>query len=119
VAVLTQVVFPSADDDVVTSPYNSVLAIQRLNEHADCVLPVDNAALLDMIQHADRSHSGGLRAPAGPGRMPGEANVCGGVGGGTPFETMNNVIARILLSLTASMRFDGALRFCPCAPADT
>jgi tubulin epsilon len=26
------VVFPSADDDVVTSPYNSVLALQRLNE---------------------------------------------------------------------------------------
>jgi len=34
------VVFPSVDDDVVTSPYNSVLAIQKLNEHADCVLPV-------------------------------------------------------------------------------
>ena len=46
------VVFPSADDDVITSPYNSVLAIEQLNQHADCVLPVDNAALLEMIQKA-------------------------------------------------------------------
>ena len=35
-------VFPSEDDDVVTSPYNSMLALNVLIEHADCVLPVDN-----------------------------------------------------------------------------
>jgi len=35
-------VFPSDDDDVITSPYNSVLAMKRLAEHADCVLPVEN-----------------------------------------------------------------------------
>ena len=35
-------VFPSDDDDVITSPYNSVLAMKQLTEHADCVLPVEN-----------------------------------------------------------------------------
>lgn len=42
-------VYPSADDDVITSPYNSVLAMRELTEHAHCVLPVENqvcAALL-------------------------------------------------------------------------
>ena len=41
----TTSVFPSTDDDVVTSPYNALLSLARLAEHADCVLPVDNAAL--------------------------------------------------------------------------
>lgn len=34
--------YPSLDDDVITSPYNSVLAMRELTEHADCVLPVEN-----------------------------------------------------------------------------
>lgn len=45
-------VYPSADDDVITSPYNSVLAMRELTEHAHCVLPVENqvcAALLSFI----------------------------------------------------------------------
>lgn len=39
-------VFPSEDDDVITSPYNSVLAMRQLAEHADCVLPVENQVRL-------------------------------------------------------------------------
>lgn len=35
-------VYPSADDDVITSPYNSVLAMNELTNNADCVLPVEN-----------------------------------------------------------------------------
>lgn len=35
-------VYPSAEDDVITSPYNSVLAMSELTEHAHCVLPVEN-----------------------------------------------------------------------------
>eukprot|EP00002_Diphylleia_rotans_P019092 TRINITY_DN3697_c0_g1_i3.p2 TRINITY_DN3697_c0_g1~~TRINITY_DN3697_c0_g1_i3.p2 ORF type:complete len:218 (+),score=43.73 TRINITY_DN3697_c0_g1_i3:62-715(+) len=38
----TTAVFPSADDDVITSPYNSILALSKLIEHSDCVLPVEN-----------------------------------------------------------------------------
>ena len=44
----TTAVFPSEDDDVITSPYNSVLAINELVQHASCVLPIENQALLDM-----------------------------------------------------------------------
>ena len=59
-------VFPSADDDVITSPYNrlmkkafterkkfkcslsliSVLALHELTEKADCVLPIDNQVIV-------------------------------------------------------------------------
>ena len=35
-------VYPSVDDDVITSPYNSVLAMHQLTENADCVLPIEN-----------------------------------------------------------------------------
>ncbi len=35
-------VYPSAEDDVITSPYNSTLAMRELTENADCVLPVEN-----------------------------------------------------------------------------
>ena len=35
-------VYPSVDDDVITSPYNSVLAMRELTEKADCVLPIEN-----------------------------------------------------------------------------
>ena len=42
-------IYPSEDDDVVTSPYNSVLAMRQLTEFADCVLPVENQALHDIV----------------------------------------------------------------------
>ena len=35
-------VYPSGEDGVITSPYNSMLAMRELSEHADCVLPIDN-----------------------------------------------------------------------------
>ena len=46
-------VFPSQDDDVITSPYNSMLALNELIKHADCVLPVDNQALFNIVQSVD------------------------------------------------------------------
>ncbi|KAF4316545.1 hypothetical protein BBO99_00005366 [Phytophthora kernoviae] len=48
------VVFPSEDDDVVTSPYNSMLALRELTEHADCVLPIENEALMDLCAKINR-----------------------------------------------------------------
>ncbi len=47
-------VCPSEDDDVITSPYNAVLAMKQLTEHADCVLPVENQALFDICQHINK-----------------------------------------------------------------
>lgn len=42
-------VFPSEDDDVNVSPYNCLLALNELIESPDCVLPIDNQALFDMV----------------------------------------------------------------------
>lgn len=44
-------VYPSADDDVITSPYNSVLAMRELTEHADCVLPVENQVCTALLSY--------------------------------------------------------------------
>jgi len=41
-------VSPSKDDDVVTSPYNTMLAMRCLIDSADCVLPVSNDALVNI-----------------------------------------------------------------------
>ena len=34
--------YPSVDDDVITSPYNCVLATSQLTDGADCVMPIEN-----------------------------------------------------------------------------
>lgn len=49
-------VMPSNDDDVITSPYNSMLALNVLINHADCVLPVDNQALFDLVSRVDQQY---------------------------------------------------------------
>lgn len=46
-------VFPSDDDDVVTSPYNALLALNQLLEHADCVLPLENQALQEIATRVE------------------------------------------------------------------
>jgi tubulin epsilon len=46
------VVFP--EDDVVTGPYNSILALNELSEHADCVLPIDNSALYEILGRIEK-----------------------------------------------------------------
>ena len=45
--------FPSEDDDVVTSPYNAMLSLAELTQHADAVLPLENQALLDICSLLD------------------------------------------------------------------
>lgn len=45
-------VYPSADDDVITSPYNSVLAMRELTEHAHCVLPVQNQVCAALLSYS-------------------------------------------------------------------
>ena len=49
----TASVFPSKNDDVITSPYNSLLALNKLIEHADCVIPIDNEALIHIVETID------------------------------------------------------------------
>jgi tubulin epsilon len=89
-------VFPSADDDVVTSPYNTVLALRQLTDHADCVLPVDNASLARAVQ-------------AGEGNAQPNENSSEGGKPKEGFDQMNGVVASVLSDLTSSMRFAGSL----------
>ncbi|KAJ3373824.1 Tubulin epsilon chain [Allomyces arbusculus] len=83
------VVAPSPQhDDVVTSPYNAVLALRHLAEHADAVVPVENQALMDICAHA------GVSDPKADAK---------------PFGAMNQIVAQLMLNMTASMRFPGSL----------
>ncbi|OQR92738.1 tubulin epsilon chain isoform X1 [Achlya hypogyna] len=79
----TTAIFPSEDDDVITSPYNSMLALHQLTEHADCVLPIENEALF--------------------AKVPAQATTA------QSFDDMNRIVARVLTHLTSSMRFEGSL----------
>jgi Tubulin/FtsZ family, GTPase domain len=56
------------DDDVVTSPYNAVLALHKLTEHADCVLPVDNQSLLEITAKAQAAAAAAAGSSSGTGR---------------------------------------------------
>eukprot|EP00771_Trimastix_marina_P000307 gnl/Trimastix_PCT/1328.p1 GENE.gnl/Trimastix_PCT/1328~~gnl/Trimastix_PCT/1328.p1 ORF type:complete len:462 (-),score=143.83 gnl/Trimastix_PCT/1328:817-2202(-) len=89
-------VLPSDNDDVIPSPYNAVLALAELAEHADCVLPLENEALIDLGRRIsdDAQTLDGDPATAKQGK---------------PFDLMNDLAARVLTDLTSGMRFEGAL----------
>eukprot|EP00899_Mesostigma_viride_P012026 jgi/Mesvir1/20824/Mv07921-RA.1 len=100
-------VFPSQDDDVVTSPYNSILSLGKLIEHADCVFPLENQALMDICGMMEQRAAGGEVTDArGDG-----ATSAGRRGnkGGKSFDNMNSLAANLLLNLTSSVRFEGSL----------
>ena len=108
-------VFPSEDDDVVTSPYNSVLALHQLSEFADCVLPVENQALADICRRVSE-RAKDKASPARVQQTPFDASTHSGAvtaGGAASrsksFDEMNNIAAHMLTHLTASMRFQGSL----------
>eukprot|EP01017_Pseudomicrothorax_dubius_P050473 TRINITY_DN9572_c0_g1_i1.p1 TRINITY_DN9572_c0_g1~~TRINITY_DN9572_c0_g1_i1.p1 ORF type:complete len:464 (-),score=74.97 TRINITY_DN9572_c0_g1_i1:84-1475(-) len=94
----TTSIFPSNDDDVITSPYNSILSLNELRKQADCVLPVDNQALLNIIQTIQAPLAG-----KGAGITEGKTKE------EKPFDKMNNIIAHLLANITCSMRFEGPL----------
>ena len=103
-------IMPAAEDgDVVTAAYNSLLTTQHLAEHADCVLPVDNRALLDLCARAVKTRQRASVTQALTDKKH-------------PFAGMNNIIANTMANLTrcvsldadsssfdSSMRFDGPL----------
>jgi tubulin epsilon len=104
-------VFPSEDNDVVTAPYNSVLATKQLIEHADCIFPIDNRdlqtfAALEASQRSKKSvASKGVRAPMGIGVQDPLQKARKDKG----FDDMNAVAARMLCHLTSSSRFHGEM----------
>eukprot|EP00775_Hariotina_reticulata_P006380 gene6380-6612_t len=127
-------VFPSEDDDVVTSPYNAALAAACLVNSASCVLPVENQALQSISSRLDAATSRGAAssgsnlsggpslgrrsaaaatAPAGGMGPTAAGAVKGGgarVGGSAQaWDAMNGVAANLLLHVTSSVRFEGTL----------
>ena len=100
-------VFPSEENnDVVTSPYNSILATRQLIEHADCVLPIDNQALLDFSKLEAKAHKQHLQQQQQQQQQqrPGKDAAADKRSG---FNEMNAVAARMLCHLTSSSRFHG------------
>jgi tubulin epsilon len=81
---LTASLFPSDNDDVITSPYNALLATSRLIESADAVFSIENQALLDVAAAAGRgaldSQSPGKTVGAGTGAAAAAA-AAGAAGG--------------------------------------
>jgi len=68
----------------VVEPYNSVLSTHSLLEHTDVAFMLDNEAIYDICQR-----SLGIQRPT--------------------YSNLNRLIAQVISSLTASLRFDGAL----------
>lgn len=97
-------VFPSEDDDVITSPYNALLSLAELTEHADAVFPLENQALMDMCSL--------IQTRSGPSATQPASLLSGPTAGksrGKAFDGMNGIAANMLLHLTSSVRFEGAL----------
>ncbi|GAB1609133.1 tubulin epsilon chain-like, partial [Argonauta hians] len=107
--------YPSSDDDVVTSPYNSVLAMHQLTNYADCVLPIENQALVDIVSKIGRAvpcENSGKRtysSKAVPNTGICDSNPKLSKLKQKPFDSMNNIVANLLLNMTSSSRFEGSL----------
>ncbi|KAI5169564.1 tubulin alpha, partial [Pancytospora epiphaga] len=67
----------------VVEPYNSILTTHATLEHSDCSFLVDNEAIYDMCKNL------GIDRPA--------------------YVDINRIIAQVVSSITASLRFDGSL----------
>jgi tubulin epsilon len=102
-------VFPSKDDDVITSPYNSLLSVNQLIDNADCVLPIDNQSLLDICNKVESETNKENKSIYSTNK-----NILETRGGNTskkkaPYDKMNAIISHLLCNLTCSMRFEGTL----------
>ena len=95
-------VFPSKDDDVITSPYNSVLSLNHLINNADCVLPVDNESLIEIVNNVKSQNKKTSKNIFGKKENEENKNK-------KPYDEMNSIIAHLLSNLTCSMRFEGTL----------
>lgn len=123
-------VYPSADDDVITSPYNCVLAMKKLTDYADCVMPIDNQSLVNIVNRvesvvvpsalpssqSESTFSVHLRRADPSKALKKSSTVISSANSMSstkrsekPFDSMNNIVANMLLNLTSSSRFEGSL----------
>jgi len=115
-------VYPSVDDDVITSPYNCVLATRQLTDGADCVMPIENQALTDIVKKIQASlppPRSGKRVNITTSKVSGSnikpISAVTSSSGTTckssekPFDSVNNIVANLILNITSSSRFEGSL----------
>lgn len=102
-------VFPSKDDDVITSPYNSVLSLNQLIENSDCVLPIDNQSLIDICNKVDSETKNDNKKSSVNPKNKNVLEVDQPEKKKKPYDKMNGLIAHLLSNLTCSMRFEGTL----------
>lgn len=78
-------IYPAAHiSNTIVEPYNTVLSTHSLLEHSDAVILLDNEAIYDIC-----SRNLNIESPT--------------------YSNLNRLIAQVVSSLTASMRFDGSL----------
>lgn len=80
-------VYPASTQDVVTAPYNVLLATRELIEHATCVFPAENRALQDMCN----VYMNNMRENIDQAKYNASC---------LPFQDMNSIIVNMLLHLT-------------------
>lgn len=102
----TTAIVPSPNDDVVTSPYNSMLSLWKLSQTSDCVLPIDNQSLYNIYEKIS-SIPTKVKKPFTSLLDNGEPKKLFDTKKNEAFHTMNNIVANLLLNMTSSMRFEG------------
>ena len=110
-------IYPSPDNDVVTSPYNCILSTSELLQHADCVFPIHNHCLQavselemshlkkNLVKISDSRSSSYLPETDSQtiDKMVNKMKTSKDRG----FDEMNKIAARMLCHLTSSSRFHG------------
>lgn len=99
-------VYPSDESDVITAPYNTMLATRELICSADCVFPLNNSSLFafNQLENPPKA-SGDENADASAQSASGMSRKSKSRG----FEGVNNIAARMLCHLTSSSRFHGEM----------
>ncbi|KAJ1507240.1 Tubulin epsilon chain [Coelomomyces lativittatus] len=98
---LSMCLIPSDDDDVVTSPYNTLLSLNKLSESMDVILPIENQKLASFLSPTIQNISS-ASTYSNPKNLLSNPKKVG-------FDTMNDIVTDVMLHLTSSMRFPGAL----------
>ncbi len=94
-------IVPSANDDVITSPYNSLFSLHKLATCSDCVLPVDNQSLISIVNRISKA------ARVAPGSSIIDNNMK--KLRASTFDSMNQIVANLMINMTSSVRFNGTM----------
>jgi hypothetical protein len=97
-------VYPSVDNDVVTAPYNTILATRQLIEHADCVFPLDNTSMFAFAKLEEAALQRTNKTKYGETEVAATNKPSAKDHG---FDAINAIAARMLCHLTSSSRFHG------------